>query len=137
MTTAAGSAERKRSFLVVDDEPFIVEYVRQVLSRLGHNVQGARDGEEAWTTFERHRDQIDVVITDIVMPGSFDGFALAGKIQRSRPGIPVVFMTGALPDDDPRALQLNEKRLLLKKPFFPAQLMAILREQLAVVDVPV
>ncbi len=122
--------QRVLTFLVVDDEPFIIEYVRRVLSRLGHRVVAASDGEEALACFQRDAS-IDFLITDIVMPGSFDGFGLAKRVLELRPTLPVVYITGALSDDDPRATELTARRILLKKPFFPAQLVEILQEQMA------
>lgn len=124
-------SDRKLTFLVVDDEPFILEYVRQVLSCLGQKVLTARDGDEAWSVFERQRNSIDFLLTDIVMPGSFDGFALAKRVRQAKPSLPILFITGALPDDDPRTLDLLERRLLLKKPFFPEQLITFLQAHLS------
>jgi CheY-like chemotaxis protein len=131
MAAAIRFSDRKLTFLVVDDEPFIVEYVRQVLSRLGQHVMTARDGEEAWACFERQHDSVDFLITDIIMPGSFDGFGLAERVQQVKPLLPILFITGALADDDPRTLELVRKRVLLKKPFFPEQLVAILQSHLS------
>src|SRR4051794_23577966 len=127
MAAAVRFSDRKLTFLVVDDEPFIVEYVRQVLSRVGQRVVTARDGEEAWAFFARQHNSVDFLITDIIMPGSFDGFGLAERVQQVKPSLPILFITGALADDDPRTLELVRKRVLLKKPFFPEQLVAILR----------
>ena len=124
-------SDRKLTFLVVDDEPFIVEYVRQVLSRLGQRVLTARDGDEAWSLFERQHKTIDFLITDIIMPGSCDGFGLAERVRRAKPSLPILFITGALPDEDPRTLDLVKRRMLLKKPFFPEQLVAILQSHLS------
>jgi two-component system cell cycle sensor histidine kinase/response regulator CckA len=124
-------SDRKLTFLVVDDEPFILEYVRQVLSHLGQRVLTARDGDEAWSMFERQRDAIDFLLTDIIMPGSLDGFALAERVRQAKPSLPILFITGALPDDDPRTLDLVERRLLLKKPFFPEQLVSFLQVHLS------
>jgi two-component system, cell cycle sensor histidine kinase and response regulator CckA len=124
-------SDRKLTFLVVDDEPFILEYVRQVLSHLGQRVLTARDGDEAWSIFERQRDNLDFLLTDIIMPGSFDGFALAERVRKAKPSLPILFITGALPDDDPRTLDLTERRLLLKKPFFPEELVNFLQAHLS------
>lgn len=124
-------SDRKLTFLVVDDEPFILEYVRQVLSRLGQRVLTARNGDEAWALFERQRNTIDFLLTDIMMPDSIDGFTLAERVRQVKPSLPILFITGALPDDDPRTLDLMERRLLLKKPFFPEQLVAVLQGHLS------
>jgi CheY-like chemotaxis protein len=131
MAAAPRFSDRKLTFLVVDDEPFILEYVRQVLSHLGQRVLTARDGDEAWSIFERQRNTIDFLLTDIIMPGSFDGFVLAERVRQAKPSLPILFITGALPDDDPRTLDLVVRRLLLKKPFFPEQLVTFLQAHLS------
>lgn len=131
MAAVSRFSDRKLTFLVVDDEPFILEYVRQVLSRLGQRVVTARNGGEAWSLFERQCNTIDFLLTDIIMPGSLDGFGLAERVRQAKPSIPILFITGGLPDDDPRTLDLVERRMLLKKPFFPEQLVSLLQTHLS------
>jgi two-component system, cell cycle sensor histidine kinase and response regulator CckA len=114
-----------RVILVVDDEPFLLEYVRMVLVRNGYSVMTAQNGEEAWQLISNPDYSIRLVLTDIVMPGSFDGFELAERVRRRQLGIPVLFMTGAIDSD-----LLDSKKVLLHKPFGPDQLIAIVREHL-------
>jgi DNA-binding NtrC family response regulator len=123
-------AIRASTILVVDDEEFLLEYVRIVLLRSGFAVLAAQTGEEAWQLILDSRNEIRLVLTDIVMPGSCDGFELAERVRRRHPELPVLFMTGALPHDHPSADALLSKRLLLRKPFYPDQLVAIVRENL-------
>ena len=78
--------------LVVDDELFLLEYVRLVLVRSGFRVMTAKTGEEAWQLISNPENSISLVLTDIVMPGSFDGFELAERIRRRQLGVPVLFM---------------------------------------------
>jgi DNA-binding response OmpR family regulator len=119
-----------RVVLVVDDEFFLLEYVRLVLVRSGFSVMTAKTGEEAWQLISNPENSISLVLTDIVMPGSFDGFELAERIRRRQLGIPVLFMTGALEQEDSTSdsPDSNSKRVLLQKPFGPDQLIAIVRE---------
>jgi DNA-binding response OmpR family regulator len=118
------------TILVVDDEEFLLEYVRILLLRSGFKVLTAQTGENAWHQILDGQIEIHLVLTDIVMPGSFDGFELADRVRRRSLDLPVVFMTGALLDDDVSADALVSKRLLLRKPFDPEQLLAIVRENL-------
>ena len=118
------------TILVVDDEEFLLEYVRILLLRSGFKVLTAQTGEDAWHQILDGQIEIHLVLTDIVMPGSFDGFELADRVRRRSLDLPVVFMTGALLDDDVSADALVSKRLLLRKPFDPEQLLAIVRENL-------
>jgi DNA-binding response OmpR family regulator len=114
--------------LVVDDELFLLEYVRLVLVRSGFSVMTAKTAEEAWQLLSNPENSISLVLTDVVMPGSFDGFELAEKIRRRQLGIPVLFMTGASQEEGSDNDRPNSKRVLLQKPFGPDQLIAIVRE---------
>ena len=116
--------------LIVDDEEFLLEYVRIVLLRAGFTVLTARTGEEAWQLILNSQNEIRLVLTDIVMPSSFDGFELADRVRRRQPDLPVLFMTGAPLEDSSSADGLVSKRILLRKPFDPGQLLAIVRENL-------
>ena len=117
------SRDQYPNILVVDDEPFIVRYVRQVLQQGNYRVRTATNAEEAWSIFEQRRVRIDLLLTDIVMPGSMDGFELAAKVRKTEPTLPILFMTGAIPGNDPRSVEMTEKCLLLRKPFLPKQLL--------------
>ena len=116
--------------LVVDDELFLLEYVRLVLVRNGYRVMTAKTGEEAWQLISNPENSISLVLTDVVMPGSFDGFELAERIRRRQLRIPVLFMTGALQQENPDSDSADSKRVFLQKPFGPGQLIAIVRASL-------
>ena len=119
-----------RVVLVVDDELFLLEYVRLVLVRSGFSVMAAKTGEEAWQLISNPENSISLVLTDVVMPGSFDGFELAERIRRRQLGIPVLFMTGAPQQESSNSDSPDSKKVLLQKPFGPDQLIAIVREHL-------
>jgi CheY-like chemotaxis protein len=116
----------KRTILVVDDEPFLVEYVRQVAQRCGYEVLTAFDGDEGWAVFLEYHSKIDVVLTDVVMPSSLDGFGLAKNIRRAAPEMLILFMTGAGLERDPET-NIQPYRVL-RKPFNPTQLAEMLTE---------
>jgi DNA-binding response OmpR family regulator len=118
----ADSANRGLKILLVDDEPFLLEYVRRVLQRCGHHCLLADNGGEAWAIFRAGPDEIDMVLTDLLMPGSFDGLELARRIR------PVLLMSGA-PQIDRVTAKLFRDRLMLKKPFYPDQLVAMVQAQ--------
>src|ERR1700691_3457322 len=123
------SREHNPNILVVDDEPFIVRYVQQVLQRANYRVLTATNAEEAWSIFERRRTRIDLLLTDIVMPGLMDGLELAAKIRRFEPTFPILLITGAIFSSDPRAMEIKED--LLRKPFSPKQLIDFVGAQFA------
>jgi two-component system, cell cycle sensor histidine kinase and response regulator CckA len=120
---------RRLNILVIDDEPFILEYVGKVLRQVGYGTFLAEDGDKALTLFQKRRAEIDLVLTDIVMPESIDGLEVADRIQRIDPAVPVLFITGAIPEDDAQTHSLHDRGFLLRKPFFPDQLIRFVESQ--------
>ena len=119
----------KPLILVADDEPSILQYIKHVLQLANYGVITATTVEEAWKILER-QPEIALVLTDIVMPGSVDGVELAQRIHQLDPDLPVLFVTGALSELDSRTAIMIEKHLLLRKPFFPKQLVDFVGAQL-------
>jgi DNA-binding response OmpR family regulator len=116
--------------LVADDEPSILQYIEHVLRLANYRVITVTTVEEAWKIFERQQPEIELVLTDIVMPGSVDGMDLAEKIRQIDPSLPVSFITGALSESDPRTALMVEKQQVLRKPFFPKQLVDFVGAQI-------
>jgi len=108
-----------RTVLVVDDDPFILRYIERALGMAKYNVRTANGEQQALAVLREQ--QIDLVLTDIVM-GDSDGFRLAARIEERNSGLPVVFMTGAVPETGQYAEELRRTGLLLCKPFGPQQL---------------
>jgi CheY-like chemotaxis protein len=86
-----GGAE---TILVVEDSEDVLALAREHLDGLGYRVLVARSGEEGLQVFEREGDGIDLVFTDIVMPGSLNGVVLADKVRERRPEVSVLLTTG-------------------------------------------
>ncbi len=91
---AAGGRE---TLLVVEDDAALRSLVRAMLQRVGYRVLTATDGEDALEVFERHRDEIALVLTDVIMPRR-NGKEVADRIQALRPGLPVLLMSGYTSD---------------------------------------
>ncbi|MBI4865178.1 MAG: sigma-54-dependent Fis family transcriptional regulator, partial [Candidatus Riflebacteria bacterium] len=86
------------SILVVDDERECRELYARVLASKGFRVLTATDGDEALQALERH--PVDLIVSDIVMPG-MDGMELLGRLRaRAGPYVPVVLVSGSLVRDD-------------------------------------
>ena len=111
-----------RTILVVDDDAPILDCVRRILEQANCVVLTSPSGDHAWNVIARGDVRLDLVLTDIVMPGSIDGLALAAKIRQREGRLSVVFMTGALPEDDEYLAEITRKKLLLRKPFSAKQL---------------
>ncbi len=96
-TASAAAAPRARlspaTVLVVDDEDIIRSLMKRALVAAGYDVLLARNGREALDLLERHRGEVDVVLSDLVMP-VMDGRDLAERIREDFPDLPVVWMSG-------------------------------------------
>ena len=77
--------------LVVDDESYVRVLLKRVLTRRGHDVYVADDGEAALELMGEHR--YDLVLTDVVMPG-IDGFDLLRRVKATYPAVTVIVLTG-------------------------------------------
>lgn len=77
--------------LIAEDDAAVQSFVSRALRHEGHDVTAVDDGVQALETLSR--DDFDLLITDIVMPG-LDGIALALKVARDYPELPVLLMTG-------------------------------------------
>lgn len=111
---------RRITVLVVEDEPAIRRLVARILGRRGYEVLAAPDGETGLRRFSE-REDIDLVLTDIVMPG-LDGVGMAQELRARRPGLPVLFMSG-YPGDNRPGLDEDDLAWLIDKPFTPDQLL--------------
>ncbi len=81
------------TILIVDDDYQVVETNRQLLTAFGYNVLEAHDGQKAVEVFKAHRDEIDLIIMDCVMP-RMGGAMAASIIFKDSPEAKVIFMTG-------------------------------------------
>ncbi len=106
--------------LVVDDEEIVRSLTVQVLERAGYDVVAVGGAAEALAVVAE--DGIDLVVSDVMMPGS-TGVELLSELQSRRPDLPVVLMTGGSPEPDrtARALEIGA-RAIVYKPFTHAEL---------------
>jgi DNA-binding NtrC family response regulator len=77
----------------VDDEVFQTDMLTHMLGLLGYQVQGCNTGHQALELFEKDPLAIDLVITDMIMPG-MTGDALSAKLLALRPDLPIILATG-------------------------------------------
>ena len=115
--------------LLVEDEPAVRSLTKRILERHGYAVIDAATGDEALAIFQREGSRIQLVLTDVVMPG-LRGPELVAEIERLRPGVPVMFMSGYADDDLMRRGVFPEHVAFLKKPFTHSDLLGIVRQHL-------
>ena len=114
--------------LLVEDEEAVRNACRRILSRAGFQVVEARAGSEALAEFAD--TPIDLLLTDVIMPGGVSGRDLAERLQASRPGLPVLFMSGYTADVIATRGILEPGICVLEKPFSSSELLGKVRELL-------
>ena len=103
-----GSASR-RNGSVVDDDVRILALTGEMLRLAGYRVLKANVASEAVLIFERNAAEIDLVLSDVQMPG-LTGPELAGRLRQRNPDLPIVFMTGCTEDCAPPARCRNRSK---------------------------
>lgn len=113
--------ERKATILLVEDQAAVRLFAEEVLAEAGHKVLSAGNGLAALEVAATHNSDIDLLITDVVMP-QMNGPELAARLTSAHPGLNVLYVSGytgsALLD---RGL-VPDDFILLKKPFLPEAL---------------
>jgi DNA-binding response OmpR family regulator len=112
----------------VDDEPTQLDSIRRGLFLFGYDAILSRSAEEAQVVFARDPTAVDVLVTDLTMPGSSGG-ELVRRLRQMRGDLPVVCITGLTMG--PEVLELQSKGVLVvSKPFSPDELDRAIRGQL-------
>jgi CheY-like chemotaxis protein len=116
----------RETILLVEDDALVRVYAEKQLAALGYTVIAAADGASALEVIGR-RDDIDLLFTDVVMPGGINGKQLADAALKLRPRLKVIFCSGYSEDSIVHDGRLDPGVHLLQKPFRRADLAAKLR----------
>jgi len=116
--------------LLVEDSDLVRDVVSKFLEGGGFTVLQASGGEEALALARRGDAPIDLLLTDIVMP-SMSGLELADRVERERPGVRILFMTGYAEEVVADVGILGEHRECIGKPFTQEQITKRVRKLLS------
>lgn len=119
----------RERILLVEDDPTIRQLSREVLESLGYSVLEAGSGEGALELCQAQKEKIDLLLTDIVMPG-INGRELAGRLLSRCPNLRVLFMSGYTPDVLVRQGILEPGAALVRKPLTTGALARMVRRVL-------
>jgi PAS domain S-box-containing protein len=117
----------EETILVVEDETGLLELVRNVLQGYRYRVLAASSGTEALRVWEEHRGRIDLLLTDVIMPGGMTGNDVATQLRKQKPGLKVIYTSGytsELTGEDSKA----KNTVFLAKPYLPLQLAHAVRK---------
>jgi two-component system, cell cycle sensor histidine kinase and response regulator CckA len=115
--------------LLAEDEAGVRTLARRILERAGFRVFDARHGGDALQVWAEHADEIDILVTDLVMP-EMGGRDLAARLRESRPDLPILFMSGYADDDATRRCFSDLRIAFLSKPFTTELLVSAVRDAL-------
>jgi two-component system, cell cycle sensor histidine kinase and response regulator CckA len=113
----------RTTILVVEDEPDLRRLATEVLNDHGYRVLEASNGVEALGVWRLHRDQIDLLLTDIVLPEGITGLVLAQKLKAEQPRLRVLYTSGHGATAPLMKLNLHEGINYLQKPYLPSRML--------------
>lgn len=118
----------QETILMVEDEPLLRELVQCVLQEHGYRILAASSGVEALRIWNEHHGEIDLLLTDMVMPGGMTGRQLAEQLEPCDSNLKVIFTSGYSQDVVARDFTLNEGINFLPKPYHPPTLVEMVRK---------
>jgi CheY-like chemotaxis protein len=129
VSTTPADVVAEETILVVEDEVLIRMVISDYLRDCGYRVIEAANGDEALTVLQQLEINVDIVLSDIEMPGSTDGFTLSTWIRTNRPGIDVI-LAGNVPRAANAAAELCESGTL-PKPYEPQVVVDLIKRLIA------
>ena len=115
--------------LLVEDEDAVRSFAARALGQRGYRVLEATTGTEALEVFASHNGEVDLVVSDVVMP-EMDGPTLMKHLRSERPDVKIIFISGYAEDAFRRNLSDNEEFMFLQKPFDLKELAAAVKAAL-------
>ena len=116
VATSVENPASGETILVVEDEEAVRQFTETLLEEMGYRVLVAENGEHALHVSKEYAGQIDLLLTDVVMPG-IQGPQLARELLVTRPGMPILYVSGYTDPQILADLHLEERMSFLQKPF--------------------
>ena len=116
------------TILVVEDEPTVRILACSVLTQYGYHVLEAASGAEGFIVWEKHAAKIDMLLTDVVMPGGITGGELAEQLWLKKPTLKILMTSGYHLESLRQKFALQKGIRFLPKPFSPEKLARMVRE---------
>jgi two-component system, cell cycle sensor histidine kinase and response regulator CckA len=126
---AAAATSPVETVLLVEDEPGVRQLSKRILDTAGYRVLEAANGDDAERLFAEHRDSIDLVVTDVIMPGC-GGPELLGRLRVHAPALRALYMSGYSEQSAANATGLDRSLPFVQKPFTAAELVRRVRDAL-------
>jgi two-component system cell cycle sensor histidine kinase/response regulator CckA len=121
---------RRETILVVDDEEGILAFVTEVLESRGYDVLSAHSGAAALRKCSEREVPVDLLLTDVIMPGGMSGAELAERLQTRQPGLKVIYTSGYTPGMGHKELAVLNRPNFMPKPYGMERLLETVRTSL-------
>ncbi|MGC3991971.1 MAG: ATP-binding protein [Chthoniobacteraceae bacterium] len=119
-----------QTILFVEDDEAVRVSTAKLLQQFGYRVLLAASGVEALTLWKAHAREVQVLVTDIVMPGGINGQALASQLLRENPQLRVILTSGYSVDLAGKNIELHAGEAFIQKPFSLRELLETIRSSL-------
>jgi CheY-like chemotaxis protein len=116
------------TILVVEDEPVLREMTRDILAECGYKILEASSGKDALAVWSRRTGQIDLLLTDMMMPEGLSGMDLAEKLLAGQPRLKIIFTSGYTANEISPEVLARTNAQFLQKPYTHADLAKTVRE---------
>jgi signal transduction histidine kinase/ActR/RegA family two-component response regulator/HAMP domain-containing protein len=121
----AGGTE---TILIVEDEEVLREMARDILADYGYKIVEASSGKEAFDVWNLHMDEVNLLLTDMVMPGGVSGVDLAERLLADRADLKIIFTSGYTSNEISAELMARSQARFLQKPYSHNNLAKIVRD---------
>ncbi len=118
------------TILVVEDEVSVLKVLIRLLTLHGYTVLAADSGRAALPLWAKHQNAIDLLLTDVVLPGALNGQDIADQFQRAKPSLQVIFTSGYTQGLLHSELHPDKQIRFVQKPYRPEQLLEEVRSAL-------
>jgi two-component system, cell cycle sensor histidine kinase and response regulator CckA len=123
----AGGSE---TILLVEDEAPLRAFVSELLQRCGYTVIEAASGPAALEIWRQHKDQVALLLTDVIMPDNLNGIELGRRLRAEKPSLKVIHTSGYTGGVEGRHTSLVEGKNFIRKPFKPEAVTELIRKKL-------
>jgi signal transduction histidine kinase len=118
----------QETILAVEDEPSLREFLAETLQARGYRVLEAGTGPEALACWELHRGEVDLLLTDLILPGGLSGLDVSERLMRADPALKVIFTSGYTAETlGDELAKLQNHRYFISKPFEARHLLQMVR----------
>jgi CheY-like chemotaxis protein len=126
----SAAAPAAATVLLVDDDAAVRDLVTRLLKLHHYRVIAVESGRAALPTWHQHRNEIDLLLTDVVMPDGISGRELARRCQSEKPALRVIYTSGYNVEISMDRGQLSDTVHFLQKPYRPEQLLKVVADVL-------